>query len=405
VQGEATARPPGRYCYDVDPFLRWLAVDPALAGAANPLDLVMGELARTLGVDWAFAGEIRHWTPATVRTVAWWRDGRLHEPVEYPVAGSPCEPVCQGLPSCHPRGVVRTFPGASIQRAEGLEAYAAHPLTVYSGRPLGLVAVMSRRPFGDPDRIAQVLAACAPRVAGELWKLKRQDANGSRGERGSARERDRLLREVHQHTRSHLQIVTSLLVMQGSTSEDPRLRRTLAEAASRISAIALVHAQLAETPGRIAVDMKHFVEQVADNLQRTFDPSGNRVTIRMALDELHLPLRLAVPCGLLVAELVTNAFRHAYAHTHRGAIEVRIASTDAEVTVVVRDDGRALSAQEPTGLGLRLVRMLATRQLQGELSIDRPDGTAFTVRFPCTAGAPDSWSDPPRPGAAPAEGV
>jgi two-component sensor histidine kinase len=380
---------------DVDPFLRWLAVDPVLAAAASPLDLVVGELARTVGADWAFAGEIRHRAPATVRTVAWWRDGRLHEPVEYPVAGTPCEPVCQGLPRCHPRGVVRTFPGASVQRAEDLVAYAAHPLTVDSGRPLGLVAVMSRRPFEAPDRIARVLATCAPRVAGELWKLKRRDASGGRDDRGTAQQRDRLLREVHQHTRSHLQIVTSLLVMQGGTSADPRLRQTLAEAASRISAIALVHAQLAETPGRIDVDMKRFVEQVADNLQRTFDPSQNRVTIRMALDELHLPLRLAVPCGLLVAELVTNAFRHAYAHTHRGAIEVRVAATDTEVTVVVRDDGRALTPEGRDGLGLRLVRMLATRQLQGEISVDRPDGTAFTVRFPWSAASAESWSHPP----------
>ncbi len=383
----------------MDPFLRWLAVDPLLAAAANPLDVVVGELAQTLEVDWAFAGEIRHQTPATVRTVSWWRDGQLHAPVEYPVAGTPCEPVCQGLPSCHPRDVVRTFPGATLQRSEGVTAYAAHPLAVESGRPIGLLGVMSRRPFDDPDRIEELLATCAPRVAGELWRLQSRRAQGGRTARPAgpgddgrllalARQRDLLLGEVHHQVRSHLQLVTSLLVMQGSTSDDPLLRQTLAEAASRISAIALVHAQLAEIPGSVAVDMKRFVEQVADNLQRTFDPARLRVTIDLDVDAFGLPLRLAVPCGLLVGELITNAFRHAFARTRRGGIAVRVAATDTDVTIVVRDDGKGVSPEARpdgrNGIGLRLIRLLATRQLQGDLSVDRPDGTAFTVRFPYT---------------------
>jgi len=379
----------------VDPFLRWLAVDPQLAAAANPLDVVMSELAQTLAADWAFAGEIRHQTPATVRTVAWWRDGQLHPSVEYPVAGTPCEPVCQGLPVCHPCDVVRLFPGATMPQQEGMTAYAGHPLAVESGRPIGLIGIMSRRLFDQPDRVEALLAACAPRVAGELWRLQSRRASSGRTDApvapeedsrllALARQRDLLLGEVHHQVRSHLQLVTSLLVMQGSTSDDPLLRQTLAEAASRISAIALVHAQLAEIPGSVAVDMKRFVEQVADNLQHTFDPARLRVTIDLDVDALSLPLRLAVPCGLLVGELITNAFRHAFAHSRRGAIAVRVTATDSDVTIAVRDDGKGASPEGREGIGLRLIRLLATRQLQGALSADRPDGTAFTVRFPYT---------------------
>jgi len=372
-------------------FIRWLAVDPVLAAATMPLDLIVQELARVLGVDWAFVGESHQGPPVSVRTVAWWRDGVLETPVEYPVAGSPCERVIEGVPCCCPRHVVQRFENAAIQESEGIQAYAAHPLATRSTEPFGLVGVMSRRPFDDPGRIRRLLAVCAPRVAGELAKLRTRDESGAARLRTGRRARERRLlarvregdmlrREAYHRIKSNLQVVASLLTMQAGSSSDPALRDALAEAISRISAIALVHAQLSEHPSRGTVDMRVFVEHMIDNLQRTLDPSGDRVRLRRAYDPLTLPLRQAVPCGLLIAELVTNAFQHAFSRTGRGTIAVQVGATKTEATIVVRDNGRWLD-EGHGGLGLHLIHLLATKQLRGHLTMDHTRGTVFTVRF------------------------
>jgi two-component sensor histidine kinase len=206
----------------------------------------------------------------------------------------------------------------------------------------------------------------------------------------SARRSETLLREVHHRVKNNLQIVASLLTMQSSTATNATVRLALSEAVTRISTIALIHDQLCEAPTATTVDMRAFVEELVGNVRRTFsDPAVNIVTT-IDVAPLSLGLQLATPCGLIISELVTNAFQHAFLRTDRGEIAIRLAANRRWFTLVVQDTGRGLpaDAESPVakGLGLHLVRLLATRQLRGRLTIARRHGTTFTVRVPLASG-------------------
>ena len=389
-----------------DPFVQWLALDPALAAAPRPLDLIVRKLAEQLEVDWVFVGELLGSDPSKVRTVSWWKDGRHEGDVMFAAAGSPCEQAIQGRPSYHPSGVSRRFPRAELIRSEAIEACAAHPLTAADGKRIGHIGAMSRRRFTDGARVRRLLSACAPRVGGEVERLRRARLPAAMNDpgapetdrrehhlRGMVPEQDTLLREAHHRVKNNLQIVASLLAMQVRATSDPVVVNALSDAISRISTIALVHAQLSESPSPSAVDMAAFVEDLVRNLQRTFAELKTRVRIDHALDRLTLPLRVAIPSGLLIGELVTNAFQHAFAPGRPGRIEVRVVSDGDRVTIAVRDDGAGLPAEGERieGLGLQLIRSLATRQLGGDLSIVRDGGTEISVTF--TRGSAGSSGD------------
>jgi two-component sensor histidine kinase len=382
----------------VDPFLRWLALDPALAASPWPIHVIVEKLAKVLDVEYVFVAQRLDMVPETVRTLAWWKDGRLAENVESGVVGSPCEPAVGGLPTYCRSRVTEVFPKTDFQASEGIQAYAAHPLTGLDGRRLGLVGVMSRRPFTRERRIRGLLADCAMRVAGELEWLQREvvvpqgralldAASFELREQhllDQVRERETLLREMHHRVKSNLQIVASLLTMQANATVDQIVTRALSEAVARISMIALVHAQLSESPNLASVDMKVFVQDLVRNLQRALAEPSRDVTIRLVLGRLMLPLPLAIPCGLLISELVTNAYQHAFAHAGSGLIEIHVRADERVVTIVVRDDGPGLPSQAEgrEGLGLQLIRLLATKQLRGNVSITKRRGTEFTVQFP-----------------------
>jgi len=195
---------------------------------------------------------------------------------------------------------------------------------------------------------------------------------------------------VHHRVKNNLQIVASRLNMQAGGTHDQAVTRALADASIRISTIALIHSQLSEGPNPQSVDMRVFIGDLVRNIQRTFAGSTAPVDIVPTLDALSLPAHLASPCGLLISELVTNAYQHAFTQARAGRIDIRLVAREGTVTVAVRDNGSGLpqkaEGHDVNGLGLRLVRLLATKQLRGEISFARGAGTEVTVRFPLGHG-------------------
>jgi two-component sensor histidine kinase len=201
----------------------------------------------------------------------------------------------------------------------------------------------------------------------------------------SLHQSETLLREVHHRVKNNLQVLASLLAMQTDATSDAFVKRALSDAALRISAIAMIHGQLCEAPIGASVDMRVFVQDLVANLRRTLADSKAGIATRLSLEPLTLPLHLATHCGLLISELVTNAFQHAFVEVPDGAIDIRLVRHGREVILTVRDNGVGLPREagraDTKGIGMRLVRLLATRQLRGHLSISRQHGTRVTVRF------------------------
>jgi two-component sensor histidine kinase len=220
--------------------------------------------------------------------------------------------------------------------------------------------------------------------------LRRREQAGERAE-DSLRQKEMLLKEIHHRVKNNLQLVTSLLTLQGEAVEDPEVRRVLEECRGRIRTMALIHRELHSTEDPTSVRMADYVENIANHLSLAYARPTETVDVKVAVEDVSLDPEEAIPCGLILNELVSNALKYAFVETGRGKVGVELRSEgDGLLALIVRDNGAGLPAEvhlhAPGSLGLRLVRML-TEQLQGTLEVDRDHGTCFKVTFRPRAGA------------------
>ena len=199
-------------------------------------------------------------------------------------------------------------------------------------------------------------------------------------------EKETLLREVHHRVKNNLAAIISLLELrqQGVTAA-PALA-LLAELSNRIRAMALAHEMLYQSEALNQIDFHSYLQALADHLRGSFDPYGT-VRLEAAATGVRMDLDTAIPCGLIVNEMVTNAIKHAFPERRPGACEISVTATwdGATYTLTVADNGVGLPADldwtTTPSLGLRLVRMLGQHQLGGVLELDRTAGTRFSLRF------------------------
>lgn len=199
------------------------------------------------------------------------------------------------------------------------------------------------------------------------------------------RDRDVLLRELHHRVKNNLQIVASLINIQASRL-DPVAQRALDACQSRISTIALVHQRLHHQKADVArVELDVYMRELAENLHAAL--ARPHVELAVGTAAVTLPIDAAIPCGLIVNELVTNALKYAFTTRERGQVYVGAARVEAdEVEVVVADDGSGLPADfelaSTPSLGFQLVTALV-EQLGGTLVHSTTDGggTRWTLRF------------------------
>lgn len=201
-------------------------------------------------------------------------------------------------------------------------------------------------------------------------------------------EKTALLNEVHHRVKNNLQVITSLLNLQADFAGDGRLRAMLAESCSRVKAMALTHQLLYERKDFSRLDLGDYLDRLVHSIRLSYRSAGDRIQLRLAQPDnnVQLDLERAVPCGLLVNELVTNSFKHAFVGERSGEIVIEIGEdADSLIRVSVSDDGIGLPGDsqlaEGSSLGLQLVRLFVD-QLHGSLAIERESGTRFTISFP-----------------------
>lgn len=199
-------------------------------------------------------------------------------------------------------------------------------------------------------------------------------------------EKDILLREIHHRVKNNLQIVHSLLDLQLTRIEDSAIVEMLQETQNRIQSMALIHQTLYQSQDFSGVDFRFFLENLVSMLSASYGLDAGR--IRMSIDSVDvlLPLNIAIPCGLLVNELITNSLKHAFPDDRPGEIRISLTRIDGDrVGLVASDDGVGIPASldlANTGsLGIKLVNLLS-EQIDGEISIRRENPTEFTVVFP-----------------------
>jgi len=214
--------------------------------------------------------------------------------------------------------------------------------------------------------------------------LRRREQATERAE-GSLRQKEMLLKEIHHRVKNNLQLVMSLLALQSEGVRDPKVRRALDECRGRIRTMAMIHRELYHSRDLASVPMAEYVENIAGHLSLAYGPPTGTAAVEVRVDDISLDPEEAIPCGLILNELVSNALKYAFPETDRGKVGVELRSEgDGRLALIVRDNGVGLppevNLEAPASLGLRLVRML-TEQLRGTLEVDRDHGTCFKVTF------------------------
>lgn len=203
--------------------------------------------------------------------------------------------------------------------------------------------------------------------------------------RQSLKEREVLLQEVHHRVKNNLQVISSLINMQVRRLEPGVARDVLDECRSRVLAIALIHEKLYQSKDYSQVRFADYVRSLAADVFHAGVPSKRDVTLELDIDEVPLGVDLAIPCGLVMNELISNALKHGLRDRTRGIVRVAMKRVDQDtLRLTVSDDGTGLPAgfdiERLTSMGLQLVCTLA-KQLEADLVVRGDGGATFQLTF------------------------
>ncbi len=198
------------------------------------------------------------------------------------------------------------------------------------------------------------------------------------------KQKEILMKELQHRVKNSLALVSSLLSLEMQNLTDARSREIFINTQSRIHSISSFYEQLYGSADLEQVNLRNYIRNLAEMLQKTYVHDSGIIQIRTMLDEVNLDTKRAVPLGLIVNELITNALKYAYPAGVRGEIRIGLKKSDDRITLSVTDDGvgmpDTIGQKSHEGIGLSMVRML-TKQIDGELTLKREKGTGVFVQF------------------------
>jgi len=254
-------------------------------------------------------------------------------------------------------------------------------------RTIGDVEMGVRRPDGH---LAWLLVSATPiPVEGYGVAIAYKDITDrvltDRRIRESLREKESLLREIHHRVKNNMQVVSSLLDLQAQRIDDVAFKQVFLLAQGRVKAMALLHEKLYQTKDVANIDFADYLRDLADETMAAYGLEPPRIVCHTQSRGVRLGLDAAVPCGLVVNELLTNAFKHAFPFPRPGSVTIDLIEDSTRYVLTVCDDGIGLpegfdEKKSPT-LGLQLVGVLA-RQLRGGFTLTSDGGVRAEIVFP-----------------------
>ncbi|PSN10677.1 diguanylate cyclase [filamentous cyanobacterium CCT1] len=205
--------------------------------------------------------------------------------------------------------------------------------------------------------------------------------------RASLKEKELLLKEIYHRVKNNLQVIYSLLNLQSRNVADSAALSVLRDSQSRVKAMALVHEKLYQSKDLTRIDLANYIQSLAYSLLETYQFDNNRIQLRLDIEPYSLDIETALPCGLMLTELISNSFKYAFPQGRTGEVAiVSRLSPDNHLTIRLQDNGiglpKGVNLQQISSLGLSLVRNL-TQQIGGQVEIvAQPIGTAFQITFP-----------------------
>jgi PAS domain S-box-containing protein len=205
--------------------------------------------------------------------------------------------------------------------------------------------------------------------------------------KASLLEKEILLKEIHHRVKNNLQIICSLLNLQSNTIDDPQALVQFQDSQNRIRSMALIHERLYQSKNLGLIDFGPYLSDLATSLVQTYRRQAQNTRLDVEADSMMLDIDTAIPCGLIINELVSNALKHAFPDARPGLIhvEMRHSAEQRQYHLIIADDGVGIEQEQlsqfTASLGLQLVQSL-TRQLGGKVEVSGAAGTRFDIRFP-----------------------
>ena len=197
-------------------------------------------------------------------------------------------------------------------------------------------------------------------------------------------EKATLLKELHHRVKNNLQIVSSLLNLQSDSVTDPAALKAFREGQNRVDAMAMIHKHLYGSDELTAVDISAYLEQLVQSLAFSYGFDKNNFILKANISETPVDVDVAIPLGLIVNELVSNTFKHAFTDTEMAEISLELRYNDQLSTLVLKDNGKGLPADfsidQSASFGLELVQTLV-HQLKGEITFENENGAMFAIEI------------------------
>jgi len=204
--------------------------------------------------------------------------------------------------------------------------------------------------------------------------------------KGSLKEKEVLLREVHHRVKNNMQIIQSLFKLQVRNVDDEKIHRILRDAGNRIRSMSLIHEKLYRSKDLVKINFNEYIVNLARDLYQSYRTSTNQIRFRVDCGDISLDINIAIPCGLVINELITNSLKHAFPGDKSGEINIIFKSLDDDrFSLVFSDNGIGIPDEidfkNTDSFGLHLVNILVEGQLMGEIELDRKYGTKFLIKF------------------------
>ena len=202
--------------------------------------------------------------------------------------------------------------------------------------------------------------------------------------RQSLKEKEMLLAEVHHRVKNNLAVITGLLELQSFSADNDHAKRILKDSQMRVNSIAMVHEKLYQTENFSEIDISQYFEELTEIIQKTMKKSDTEVKIELEIEPIKLPIIQAIPCGLLLNEIITNSFKHAFDGRDRGTINVSLTKDSENIHFRINDDGiglpEKLESSIHSSLGMTLIKTLA-KQLSSSFDFRTENGAIFEFEF------------------------
>ncbi len=464
-------------------------------------------LAQCLGMDYVCIDELMPDNLST-RTVAVYYEGRFDDNVTYTLKDTPCGEMVDKTVCCFPRDVCALFPKDEVLRQIRAESYVGATIWGSNNRPIGLIAVIGRRPLLNMETAEAVLKLTAMRAASEMERRQGEKVLQDSEERYrdlfdnapegilvadsetrnflysnsaitkifgysaeeilglrmddmhpheslpfalrafnsiacgknkkttndipcmrkdgsffwadisavnavikrkavvigfvsditarkqmedalriSLKEKETLLMELYHRTKNNMQVIMALLDLKAGALEDPRTVAAFQEVKTKIKSMAMVHQKLYQSKNLSSLDLGEYMRELAPMVLESHLSGGDRVKLRFDLQSVQISIDSAMPCGLILNELIVNAVKHAFPAQRPGEIlvGVRACGTTGEIELKVEDNGVGLPAgmdfHAAESIGFQSVRLLVELQLRGKIEVTSRQGTQFTISF------------------------